>query len=110
MEIVTLVPIVEPLFLTVESWLVLVEVVKVNETMGSVALSTAVITVHLAATYALTATFLFPSELERFEFGTFMRTITPGLTRTLTTGAPEVGLALLHINLEAALLGNFWQH
>ena len=54
-EVITLVPDVEPLLLPMEARLVLVKVVEVDEAMGPVALGTTVVAVHLAAADALPA-------------------------------------------------------
>ena len=71
-QVVALIPNVEPLLFTVEPGLVLTQVVEVYQAMRSVTLGTAVITIHLAATDRLPSRFLLPGELERLEVGALM--------------------------------------
>ena len=45
----------------------------------------------------------------RAEFGVFMRPIAKGLLAGLTTGAPEIALALGHFDSKGTLLGDGWR-
>ena len=92
-----------------EARLVLAEVIEVDQAVRPVTLGSTVIAVQLAATDALSARLFFPGELEGFEVGTDVRAVTPGLLLAVSTGAPEVGFALLHVNLVAALLWHVGQ-
>ena len=93
-----------------EAWLILGKVVEVDQFVRSVALRSPVVTVQLTATDALTAALLLPRELVGLELGAFVRTVAPGLTLAVATRAPEVSLALLHINLVASSFRHVRQH
>ena len=109
-KIIALIPYVEPLFLAMKPWLVLVEVVKVDQSVGAVAFCTSIVSVQLAPANALSATFFFPDELVRFEIRAFVRAIAPRLLLAFTTGAPVVGFALFHLDLVAASFWHLRQH
>ena len=109
MEVVALVPDIEPLLFSVEARLVLAEVVKVDEAVRAVAFGAPVVTVEFAAADALATTLLLPCELEGLEVGAFVRPIAPRLRLAVAAGAPEVSLALLHLDLVTALLRHVGQ-
>ena len=106
MEIIALVPNVEPLFITMEPELVLVEVIEVNKTVRAVALGTPVVAIQFTAANALAFAFLFPNEFEGLVLGRHMRPVAPWLGFAQSASAPVVGLALLHFNLVATLFRN----
>ena len=77
--------------------------------MRPVTLGTSVISIELASTDALPTRLLLPDELVWLELAPLVRSITPGLCLTLATSAPEVCLALFHLDFVAASLRHIWQ-
>ena len=105
-EVISLVPDVEPLFFTLEPRLEVFKIFEVYKTVGTVALGAAIVTVQLAAADALFLIRFFPCEFVWLELSASMFSIAPRLSFTPTAGAPEVCLTFLHVDFVAAALGH----